>query len=622
MLLGILDHRQVPQAQEVHFEKPQLLDGGHGVLGDDGIVIPGQGHIAANRLGGYHHTGRVGGGIPGHPLQPHGGIHQFFHSGVPIVEFLETGGILQSGLEGHMGPGGHQLGHHIGFREGEVQRPAHIPDGAPGSHGAEGDDLCHPVGTILAVNIVDDLPPALLTEIRIEIGHTHPLRVQEPFEDQAVFHGIHFRNVDAVGNNGACSGTTARTHGNARLFCIVDKIPDDQVVVYITHRADDADFILHPLPVFLRFLRITLPEALITELAEVFLVGIALRHRVGGQVILMKGKLHIAHIGNFLGIGKGLVAAGEQSAKLLLAFQVELLGFEPHPVLIVNGLAGLDAQQHILHIRVLFAQIMGIVGDDQGKPLLPGKALQALIHRALGFDAMVLKLQIEPVRTEHFTQPQSVFPGALVILVEKGLRDGAAQAGGQGDKPLMALLQQLQIDAGLSVEAMQKGFRNHVAQVLIALLVFAEQDKVVAFLIQAVNLVCHSPGGHIDLAADDGLDPRCLGSFVKINAAVHDTVIGQGHGGLPQLLYPVHKAVDAAGAVQQAILAMDVKMYKTHCSASFASSTIRFSRWFMAGLVMGGSIMAASSAREDSGFSSLALAAWSSFPGRVSKRWV
>ena len=323
----------------------------------------------------------------------------------------------------------------------------------------------------------------------------------------------------------------------------------------------------------------------------------------------MKGKLHIAHIGNFLGIGKGLVAAREQSAKLLLAFQVELLGFEPHPVLIVNGLAGLNAQQHILHIRVLFAQIVGIVGDDQGEPLLPGKALQALIHRALGFNAVVLEFQIEPVRAKQFAEPQGVCPGALIILVQKGLGDGAAQTGGQGDEALMVLFQQLQIDAGLSVEALQKGFRHHVAQIFIALPVFAEQNKVVAFLIQAVHLVRHPPGGHIDLAADDGLDPRCLGSFIEINAAVHDTVIGQGHGGLPQLLYPVHKAVDAAGAVQQAILAMDMKMYKTHCSASFASSTIRFSRWFMAGFVMGGSIMAASSAREDSGFSSLALAA-------------
>ena len=32
-LFGIVDHRQVPQAQEVHFQQAQLLQGGHGDTG-------------------------------------------------------------------------------------------------------------------------------------------------------------------------------------------------------------------------------------------------------------------------------------------------------------------------------------------------------------------------------------------------------------------------------------------------------------------------------------------------------------------------------------------------------------------------------------------------------------
>ena len=39
LLLRVLDHRQVPQSQKVHFQQTQLLDGGHGVLGDNGIVV-------------------------------------------------------------------------------------------------------------------------------------------------------------------------------------------------------------------------------------------------------------------------------------------------------------------------------------------------------------------------------------------------------------------------------------------------------------------------------------------------------------------------------------------------------------------------------------------------------
>ena len=43
----------------------------------------------------------------------------------------------------------------------------------------------------------------------------------------------------------------------------------------------------------------------------------------------------------------------------------EFVGRELHPVLIVHGLADLDAHQHILHPGILFAQIMVIVGNHQ-----------------------------------------------------------------------------------------------------------------------------------------------------------------------------------------------------------------------------------------------------------------
>ena len=181
--------------------------------------------------------------------------------------------------------------------------------------------------------------------------------------------------MDAVGDNGARAGAAPRPHGDPRLLGVVDEIPDDQIIVDIAHGADDTDLILHALPVFLGFLGIPFPEAFIAELSEVFLVGIPLRHRIGGQMILVEGKLHIAHIGNFRRIVKGLVAAREQSPQLLLAFQIEFLGLEAHPVLIVNGLSRLDAQEHILHIGILSAQVVGIVGDHKGKPLLPGQAL-------------------------------------------------------------------------------------------------------------------------------------------------------------------------------------------------------------------------------------------------------
>ena len=64
-LFGVVDNRQVPQAQEVHFQQAQLLNGGHGVLGDHGVVVFGQGHIVHHGLVGDDHPG-----IPPAPAAP------------------------------------------------------------------------------------------------------------------------------------------------------------------------------------------------------------------------------------------------------------------------------------------------------------------------------------------------------------------------------------------------------------------------------------------------------------------------------------------------------------------------------------------------------------------------
>ena len=131
----------------------------------------------------------------------------------------------------------------------------------------------------------------------------------------------------------------------------------------------------------------------------------------------------------------------------------------------------------------------------------------------------------------------------------------------------------------------------------------------VGVVVQPVNPVLHPAAGHIHLTADDGLDPGGLGGLVEIDAAIHDAVVGNGHRRLAQLLHPVHQGVNAAGAVQEAVFRMHVQMNKAHSLPSPAISTSFFSLWLMALLVMGGSIISASSVRADSGFSSRAAAA-------------
>ena len=118
--------------------------------------------------------------------------------------------------------------------------------------------------------------------------------------------------MHTVGRDGACAGAAPRADRDALLLGVADEVPDDEVVVYITHAADDTDLVFQSVSIFPGLVGVALPEAVIAELSEIALVGVAFRHREGRQMIFVKGKFQIAPIGNFRGIFKGLVKPWEQ----------------------------------------------------------------------------------------------------------------------------------------------------------------------------------------------------------------------------------------------------------------------------------------------------------------------
>ena len=76
----------------------------------------------------------------------------------------------------------------------QVQHAAHVSDGGTRGHGAEGGDLAHGVTTVLVLHVVDHAIAVGLAEVDVEVGHGHPLRVQETLEQQVVFKRIQVRD--------------------------------------------------------------------------------------------------------------------------------------------------------------------------------------------------------------------------------------------------------------------------------------------------------------------------------------------------------------------------------------------------------------------------------------------
>ena len=73
----------------------------------------------------------------------------------------------------------------------------------------------------------------------------------------------------------------------------------------------------------------------------------------------------VAAFGDAQGPGKHVGRIFEHLEHLVVALDVEARALELHAVGVLNRLAGLNADHHVLGVGVVFAQIVAVVGGDQ-----------------------------------------------------------------------------------------------------------------------------------------------------------------------------------------------------------------------------------------------------------------
>jgi hypothetical protein len=107
-------------------------------------------------------------------------------------------------------------------------------------------------------------------------------------------------------------------------------------------------------------------------------------------MVLAEGKFQIAELGDPAGVFNGLRILCEQFLHFFCGADIEVPGLIAHPLLVLHQLAGLDAQQHIMALRVLGSQIVTVVGTHQRDSGLLMEPQQALVYHCLIPDAVVL----------------------------------------------------------------------------------------------------------------------------------------------------------------------------------------------------------------------------------------
>ena len=364
----------------------------------------------------------------------------------------------------------------------------------------------------------------------------------------------------------------------------MNEIPHNQEVIDESHLLDHVQLVFQTL-LLVRRVAVMAVKPLHTQLVQVLLRRISLGHRVYRQVVFSEFKFYIALIRNDLCVFQHLRMIREQLPHLLLALEVKLLSLKPHAVGIVNAMTGLNAHQDVLQVGILSARIVRIVGEGNRNVQLLRQAEQLGIDILLLTQSVILYLEIEISLAEDLTVFLRTALGAGVVVRHQLARDLARNTAGQRNQSARILAQEVFVHTRPVVESLGEGQADHVDQIAVSLLIFAQQNQMIWIVVLSVHFVETGARRDIDLTADDRLDARPLGRSIEIHHAIHHAVIGDRNRVLSDFFQMVHHTGNPVRTVQQTELRVYMQMGKTHVSSSFfppdicsAIATMRRSR--------------------------------------------
>jgi len=569
-LQGIPDHRERLEPEKVELRETRRREIVHGELGHDVFVgALAQGHPLDERPVRDDDTRRMGRGMTVEALQGARKGQQAAYLLVLLLLFLEAGLLLDGLLERDVEDVGDQLGDAVHLPVRHVQGPAHVPDDGLGLHLSEGDDLRHAVAAVLLRDVADDLVAALHAEIGVDVGHALAVRIEEAFEEQAVSDRVDLGDPDGVGHQAARRGSAPGTHRNISAFRVVDEVRDDEEVSGEAHGLDDVKLPGQALLVRLPQRRVPVLQDLRHEplepgpghFLEVLVQRLPLADLEVRQVNLLKIEGEVALLGDHHRVRDGLGAVRKELLHFVGRLEIEGVRGKTHAAGILHGLARLDAQQDLVGLVVGALEVVAVVGrhERDGQFLRDGH--QLFVHDRLLGNPVLHHLQVVIALAEDVPVLLCGGPRPLQVTLEDPVGDLAVQTGARGDEPLAVRGQQLLVDSRTVVKAFQKSRRGELHQVPVALEVLDQDDEMAGRLSRALRgLVEPALRGHVELAADDGLDPRLVGLLVEVDGTVHVAVVGDGHGGHPEFLGLFEEVAEADGAVQEAVLGVEVEM--------------------------------------------------------------
>ena len=587
----VVEDGEVAQAEEVHLDQPERLAARVVELGDDLPVL-----FAAHdrdeldeRLAAHDDAGGVDPPLAFEPLEAKRGGDDLLGLRVLLVQRTELGRLAVPRVLGVEDTGqrhvpahdrrGHRLGELLAHGERVPEHAGGVLERLLGLDRAVGDDLGDPVVAVLLGDVADDLAPATLVEVDVEVGHRHALGVEETLEDQAVLDRVEVGDPHGVGAHGPGAGPAAGSDPDAVVLGPVDEVGHDEEVTGVPLADDDVLLVAGLRRGILRNpVGIAHPQAPLDLLDEPGLLGLP---RGAGEprhvAPLTLDERDVAALGDQQGVVAGLRQLAEQMAHLLRGLEVELVGVELEPTRVHEGRTRLHAQQRGVRRGVRCGRVVQVVRREQRQAKLGGQAQQLLVRLALDRDVVVHDLGVEVLGAEDVAQLGGCVEGLAVLPETQPRVDLAAGAPGRRDQPTGIPRQQLAVDPGLEVVPLEGGQRAHPEQVVHALGRAGEQRHVgvgagpadvvtagasLAAELDAGLVAAVGARGEVGLGADDGLDAVPSGLGPELVGPEQVPVVGHGDGRHPHPDRLTEQVIDARRAVEHGVLGVAVQVHE------------------------------------------------------------
>ncbi len=207
-------------------------------------------------------------------------------------------------------------------------------------------------------------------------------------------------------------------------------------------------------------------------------------------------------------------------------------------------------------LRVALEQVVGVVRRDERVVELARQLDEALVDDLFFRHPVAHDLDVEPV-AEDVAEHLRVLLRRRVVVLEQRRRDHRGHAAGEDDQPFVMLRQQIHVDPRLVVVALEETGRDQRREISIAGVARGEQGDVRFIAHGAVESAAR---GDVGLAPDDRDEPLRLRRVVELDRAEHHPVVRERDAGRSVGVRLLAQRVDAARAVQQRVLAVDMQM--------------------------------------------------------------